>query len=377
MNAKAQPLAAAEPIDEAGAELAVIPRETALAVLTDPDQFDAFYARVKATTDAFVPDLSTVTSRKAIASMARKVVTSKTMIDNAGKLLTEEWRSQTKVVDDNRRAIREKLDALRDEVRRPLTDWEAAEEARVEDVKAQVASLQAAAVVSIEDTPETVQARHSEVRLVEISDDYFGEYAAAARHYQAAALASLDAAFARLTKEAADRAELERLRQEAAAREEADRAAREEQQRAEAAATAARIAAEAEERRKADDAARAQREQAERERAAADAQAEAERKAQATLAAAEEAHKAELARIQREADEANERRAAEERRAAAEAKRVDDEQAARDANQKHRSTVMAAAKSALMAAGGIGEDAAKKIVLAIRAGEIPSVTLRF
>jgi hypothetical protein len=30
-----------------------------------------------------------------------------------------------------------------------------------------------------------------------------------------------------------------------------------------------------------------------------------------------------------------------------------------------------------MAVGGIGEEAAKKIVLAIRAGEIPAVTLTF
>ncbi len=84
---------------------------------------------------------------------------------------------------------------------------------------------------------------------------------------------------------------------------------------------------------------------------------------------ADEARLAAEAEAKRLADQkaAEELAAAEERQAAE----------ARAADIAHRSTIMAAAKTALMGAGGIGEDAAKKIVLAIKAGEIPSVSIRF
>jgi colicin import membrane protein len=78
--------------------------------------------------------------------------------------------------------------------------------------------------------------------------------------------------------------------------------------------------------------------------------------------------------VQKIAEEAEAARAKEdaERKAAADAATA--AQAKRDADQAHRGKVMSAAKVALMA---VGEEAAKKIVLAIRAGEIPAVTLTF
>jgi colicin import membrane protein len=52
------------------------------------------------------------------------------------------------------------------------------------------------------------------------------------------------------------------------------------------------------------------------------------------------------------------------------------EEAARQADREHRGKVMGEAKSALIEIGA-AEDLAKKIVLAIVAGEIPHVSLRF
>lgn len=49
----------------------------------------------------------------------------------------------------------------------------------------------------------------------------------------------------------------------------------------------------------------------------------------------------------------------------------------RAADREHRGKVMGIAKAAIMAAGGVGEEAAKKIVLAIGAGEIPAVSITF
>jgi flagellar motility protein MotE (MotC chaperone) len=60
--------------------------------------------------------------------MAHKVARSKTYIDNAGKDLVAELKALPKQIDESRRVVRERLDALKDEVRRPLTEWEAEQE---------------------------------------------------------------------------------------------------------------------------------------------------------------------------------------------------------------------------------------------------------
>lgn len=48
-----------------------------LIVLTDAKTYSSFYDAMKAEVEAFVPDLTTVSGRKAIASLARKVATTK------------------------------------------------------------------------------------------------------------------------------------------------------------------------------------------------------------------------------------------------------------------------------------------------------------
>jgi len=58
----------------------------------------------------------------------------------------------------------------------------------------------------------------------------------------------------------------------------------------------------------------------------------------------------------------------------AEAQRKADE--ARAADQEHRGRIMGAAKQAVMG-HGVGETTARAIVLAIAAGEVPAVSIRF
>lgn len=450
MNAHATVIAAEAEAEDTTTNLVVVEPETALAVLTDPERFDDFLARVKAFTDALVPDTSTAKGRDEIRSAAAKVARSKTAIDKAGLGLTEEWRANTEKVNASRRLIKEKLDALRDEVRKPLTDWETAEEERVERVKLTLARLQAAAVVSIEDTVETVQARLDTIAGVEITAEVFQEYEAAALSHQEHTTATLTAAVARLTREAEERAELERLRQADAERQERDAEARRAEEEAERRreyarkiidhikqvglgmiggqtypfaillreleqkieiddslgdmkdevarvrdealkdlkAAMERQAAEAAAQAKADEAARGERERVQREeataKAAADAQAETERKAAAELAEQKRQHDAEVARLQREADDRAAKAAQEQQAREAEAKRIADEAAAEQAaadkrarDREHRGQVMAAAKAAMIDIAGISEERAKKIVLAIVAGEIPHIAISF
>ena len=74
-------------------------------------------------------DASTAANRKKLASIAYSVAQAKTGIDGEGKDLVSEAKAKIKVVDDNRKAVRDKLDTLRDTIRQPVTDYEQAEQA--------------------------------------------------------------------------------------------------------------------------------------------------------------------------------------------------------------------------------------------------------
>lgn len=419
-------------IEAAGTHIATVVEQTPVIVLTDHDQRDAFYAHIQREVDAFQPDVSTEKGRKEIKSFAYKITRTKTAIDDAGKKLNEEARARINAVDAERRVVKEKLDALAKEVRRPLTEWEEAEEKRIDECRAVIERIKASAVVTIEDTAATVRARGAEVWNTAIDADRFGDMLAEATATKEMAVSSLKSAMARLAQEEADKAELERLRAEAAEREERDRIEREareaeEHKRKYAADVIEHIrqctlgmiggkvypyiillreleekivvseadfgdmAGEVESARVAglELLRKAQAEQAERkqreiaDQARQEAAEAAERAAREEQAKRDREHAEQLAAERRRAEDAEraaqaerDRIAAEEAKREAEAKRLADEQAAREADQAHRSAVMKAAKEAIMTCG-VDEDTAKKIVLLIRSGEVPNVSLRF
>jgi hypothetical protein len=78
----------------------------------------------------YVPNVDTAAGRQDIRSLAYKVAQSKTALDSLGKDLVADWKAKAKRVDEARRQAREYLDALKMEVRQPLTDYEEAEKAR-------------------------------------------------------------------------------------------------------------------------------------------------------------------------------------------------------------------------------------------------------
>jgi colicin import membrane protein len=354
--------------------------ETPQIVLLDAEKFDQFYERVKAETSGIVADISTKKGRDEIRSMAAKVTRSKTMIDKAGLALTKQWRDQTNQVNAARKEIEARLEALADEVRRPLTEWEDAEKARVERCNQVIADLKRGAVVTMDDTAADVRERGRTAYNVILSPETFGDLLPEAQAAKDATIEVLKAALVRLTKEEEDRAELERLRAadaERLAREQAEREAREAKERGEAEARAAeerRVAAEKAEQERIERAAR---------EAEARARAEAVIKAQEERDAERRKHEEALAAERRRAEEAEAKAKAErDRIAKAEAaraeeeKRLADEQAKREADQKHRTAVKTAAKNAIMSCGA-DEETARKIVTLIIAGEVPHVRLEF
>lgn len=349
-------------------DLALLP-ENPVAVLTDAKTYSEFYAKMKAETDAFVPDISTVKGRGEIAALAYKVTRTKTAIDAAGKKLNEDARKQINAVDANRRKIWDELETLADTVRKPLTEWEEEEDARQNKVGAILTEIQNLRIFPA-DTPSDKIAEWSDrLSQIEIDPAVFRDAFDAAVDARKVAVDDLKSALERALKSEADAAELARLRAEAEAREIAERERIERERIAkEAAEREAREKAEYAEivKRQAEEAERAQKAAAEREaRAIETARAEA-------LAKAQREHAAELAKIEAE----NRRLEAAERARIEAEERTKREEAARQADRKHRGEIMGAAKTAMMELGAT-EEIAKKIVLAIVANEIPNVSLKF
>lgn len=339
------------------------------AILMDDDLYARLLAQVKAEVSGFEPDLSTATSRKEIGSLAYRITRIKTAIDNAGKKLNEDARAKINAVDARRRVVRDDFDALVEEARKPLTDWETQEKARIEYCKSLLKAIEDCGNGFIGGEPQPFAILLNELETKIVINAELGEFEDQARVAHRIAIDKVRAAFDAHQKAEAQRIELEQLRAEKAQRE-AEEAARAEKDR---------LAKEA-----------AERERLERER-----QVKAEAEYQANVArAAEEARQAEIAKAKAEQERVEREAAAKVAAAEAEAKaarekasrdererqeairREQAEREARERDREHRGKLMAAAKEAMMVQGA-GEATAKKIVLAIIAGEIPHVRMEF
>ncbi|PWE56802.1 hypothetical protein DEM27_10595 [Metarhizobium album] len=338
-------------------------------VLLDEDLYAQFIADLKAGVKAFVPDLSTATSRKKIASEAYAITRKKTAIDEAGKKMNEDRRKEINIVDAKRRAVKADLDEIAADARRPLDQWEAQEEARIDYCKSILKHIEDCGNGFIGGEPQAFGILLHELEEKIVINSELGEFEEQARVAHKIALDKVKAAFEAHKRAEADRIELEKLRAEKEERDRAEAARLEKERIAkEAADREAREKAEYAEnvRRQAEAAERAQKEAAERERRAVEAaRLEAEQKAQAAIAKAEAE-----ARAIKEAAE----RAEQERQAAA--KREQEEREARERDREHRGKIMSEAKQAIMAQG-VKEDVAKKIVLAVIAGEVPHIKMEF
>lgn len=318
-------------------DLVVIEKKNAMAVFTNNDQLDPLIEAIEKEARSLVPDVTTKKGRDAIASMAHKVARSKTYIDNAGKDLVAELKALPKQIDESRRVVRERLDALKDEVRRPLTEWEAEQE-RIKAEEAMLA-LHVEALAMNEDFDRQLAARiESDHEMALLMNDAFDREQAEKK---------AEAERQRIAREE----EIKRQAEEKAKREAAEQAQRE----IDAAAAREREAILAKEQ-----AEREQREAAER----------AEREKQAAVEAERRKAQEEANRVRREAEQREQARLAEEKRKA-------DEQARREADVKHRKAVGVEVVKALMANTSLTRDQAIEVLTAVKDGRIPHTGISY
>ncbi|WP_411684723.1 coiled-coil domain-containing protein [Aeromonas caviae] len=355
--------------DNTQAQLVVIEPTTAVALFTEGQGVAELLADIRQKATSLVPDITTAKGRKEIASVAHAVARTKTYLDGLGKEQTDKFKEIPKRIDANRKQIRDTLDALKDEVRAPLTQYEAAEEARVAALQSRLARLnELGSSASIEIAAADLQVMLNEVEQNAL-DDTWQELLPQATVAKELAAKRLGEALAARQKYEADQAELEQLRQKQAEQERIDR----ERLIVEQAAEQARQEEE-------------NRQRLERE-AAQHREQEAQRQAQVAQQAAEQARRdseaAELARKQAEANAARQAEEAAARAAEQERQRIADEQrqkaaedAARAADMEHRRTINNAILMDLMGLG-IDEGKAINLIKHIAGNKIDHLTINY
>ena len=339
----------------------------------------------KAREEAAALDVSTRAGREAFASLGLKVAKTKTAFDGMGKSLVDGWKKQAGVIDQERRMIRDRLDALKEEVRKPLTEYENAERDRIAAHEAALAEIIAFADVPADASPYQIALR---------MDDLTAKAKRSWQEFSTRATMTIGQINDRLTdlhaaavKRDADAAELDRLRAEHAEHERQEAEIRQQEREDEIrrrAAEQARLDAEARAAAELGEAAR--REQA-AELARVAAQEAADRAEAARVAAVAKAEqdrldaerRAEVARKEAAAQSAERERVAidAERKRAAAAKAAEEaETARRTADKAHRAKVNNEAMSGLVAAG-LEDKAARAAVIAIARGAVPHTSISY
>lgn len=316
-----------------------------------------------------VPDLTTDKGRKRIASLAATVARSKTAVDAAGRAYLKKLKEMPKGIEAELREFIAAMDALRDEVRAPLNEYEAEQEAKKAVVQEAMDELTNYYTLPAEGCDsQAIRFRYAQLQSPAPTVEVFGDRLEEAVTKQQYGLGILSKALDERLQFEKDQEELERLRKEAADRAEQDRI------------KAAADKAVEDERQRVADQQKAQREadalriqqaeqranQAEQDREEAEQLAETERK--------QSLQRAEQARLDEQQRQQNE---------VAEAQR---QQAAREANRAHCGAINKAALDALLAvnmsADGqpesfLSQAEAKAIITAIIRGQIPAVAITY
>ena len=259
----------------------VVDQERLQAFFSDGKNLDDVYGRVEKMAKGLVADPTTKEGASQIKGAARQLASVRVKVDNLGKQVVAELKKLPGVIDDNRKAFREKMEALQAEIRRPVTEIEEreAEIDRIKSVHQQLISADSA----------TIKQNIESVKAIALTAEKWKESLEKATKAVTGEIAALETMLKAAEKREAEARELEELRrkQEEAERiireqrikEEAEKKAREEAE-ARAAAEKARMEREKQEaERKAAEAERAAQEAREREEAARNSKEAIERAA--------------------------------------------------------------------------------------------------
>ena len=235
----------------------IVNKDSLLNFFKDGSNLDGLYNVVETKARALVADVTTADGVSKIKSTARQIASIKKRVDDIGKDVVAELKDLPKQIDANRKKWREDMEALQEEIRKPVTEIENRQK-EIEEIRATHGKLALSGSEEIKAAIETID-------KIELTGDKWKESLDAAAAAVKAEKGALEVMLNAALKKEAEARELEELRKK---QEEAERIIREQKIREEA----ERKAREEAEARAAAEKARLEREKAEAERKAAEAE---------------------------------------------------------------------------------------------------------
>ena len=235
----------------------VVNKASLLSFFKDGANLDGLYNVVETKARALVADVTTADGVSKIKSTARQIASIKKRVDDIGKDVVAELKDLPKQIDANRKKWREDMEALQEEIRKPVTEIENRQK-EIEEIRATHGKL----VLS---GSEEIKTAIGNLDKIELTGDKWKESLEDATAAVTSEKGALEVMLNAALKKEAEARELEELRKK---KEEAERIIREQKIREEA----ERKAREEAEARAAAEKARLEREKAEAERKAAEAE---------------------------------------------------------------------------------------------------------
>ena len=343
-----------------------------------PNGLDPLLERIEKEARSELRDVSTAQGRENIRSLAAKIAKSKTALDKMGKELGAEYREKVAAINAERGKAVDRLQALQDEIRKPLTEFENKEANRVAEHEANILAIEALRVFEFKPTIEQVQERLDALTRLDNKD--WQEFKDRADRIKSNTVLMLTSNLDDLKKHKAEQEKLQKEREKRIAAEAAAKAKADAEHEAQVAATALALRveqekAEAERQAKLAEQARLDIVRQKEVVEAALKKAEADKKVAAEKAALDAVLAAALAETAKtQAAEAAAQRERDIQKAKEDSERRATEQ--READKTHRQKINNEALSALVKAG-VTEETGKLIVVAVAKGEIPHISIRY
>lgn len=104
-------------------------------------RMNAILAVITAEAEKQIYDMATKEGRQGIISLANRISKAKVHLDKLGKELVADWKNKSKGVDADRKKARDTLDALRDKIREPVTEWENIEKNRIKKIECRIDAI--------------------------------------------------------------------------------------------------------------------------------------------------------------------------------------------------------------------------------------------
>ena len=210
------------PADKAPCTALAIAQTRDVATLYSDGSVKSLIEKIKAEMSAKPRDISTEEGRAEIRSTAYQLAKRKTWFDQLGKKLTEAEKKKIDRVNAERRLWREELTAIHAEYRRPLTEWEQADEDRIAAHSAAITAIEALVRFDVAE-PAAAHVEGRLAQLAELEARDWQEFRERASFVVADVRDRLADALRAAQRREADAAELAELRAARAERERVDR----------------------------------------------------------------------------------------------------------------------------------------------------------